>query len=325
MHQIDWFIEQKLETYFSIADRQRFYKKSELADLFVKAITEQKNEIDYQKFTYSQIQEIQSQFSTSEHLIFIILARLKRQNKLRTDESLSTFSFFPKQSVDGLDSSNFITETENVTHQLEQSLSQIKNAINSKESKIKNFKNQALAAKKLNDKISAINFMKKAKVFEKSLDNLLQQSSNLENLLLQIETKKDEQMILESLKLGSDMLAELNKENQVEKIEAAMADVQENLEHAEEISQVFAENVSEINLNGLGQGASDELELEAELKDLMKNEENEEKVEVAKEVEQFCKEFDDLEKRFAALKADEAEPLPVTNINSTEKIEPCLV
>ena len=324
LSQIDWFIENYLEIYFtSSKDCQKFYKKSELADLFVKIITESQA-----KSSYNQIQGLQNKFSNSDHhLIFIILAQLKRQNKLRTDASLETFSFFPTESCTSENkNNNFITETETVTYQLEQTLSQLKNTITSKESEIKSFKNQALAAKKVNDKPAAINLMKKAKLYEKSLNDLYNQSSNLENLLFQIQNKKDEQKILESLKLGSDVLKELNKESKIEEIESTMNEVEENLDNAEEISKVIAENIGDLNLNQVSKEEGLDLELEKELNDLLKNDDGEmvKNEEADEDVKAFCKEFDDLEEKFAALETDEIEtqtlPLEVQNLS-----EPCLL
>ena len=151
--------------------------------------------------------------------------------------------------------------------------------------------------------------MKKAKLYEKSLNNLYNQSSNIENLLFQIQNKKDEQKILESLKLGSDVLKELNKESKIEEIESTMNEVRENLENADEISRAIAENIGDLNQVKAKEEEDLDLELEKELNDLLKNDDGEivKNKELEEDVKKFCKEFDDLEKRFAALKTEEGE------------------
>ncbi|KAF3923974.1 hypothetical protein ABW21_db0201600 [Orbilia brochopaga] len=126
--------------------------------------------------------------------------------------------------------------------------------------KIATLQTKAKTAAAANNKISALSALRSKKMTETYLQNVTNNLSSLESVLLKIEEASDNVALLETLEQGSKVLAKLNKEaGGIERVEKVMDELQEQMQEADEISRVVGEPGA-IKMDEVEDDVQDELE-----------------------------------------------------------------
>ena len=112
------------------------------------------------------------------------------------------------------------------------------------------------------EKQSALNCMKKRKLYADNLTKLEQQKMNLEMQIINIETMGISSEVISSMKLGNDVMKSFQKENDIELIDNVIDDIQDNMDRFQEVGDSLSQPLILV----------DEDELENELNDLIENE-----------------------------------------------------
>lgn len=195
-------------------------------------------------------------FSKNEEKL--IIARLKKRKIINfTDGELSDkiYKFGAGE----------ISSVEVAKYQIETTLAELENTISKKESEIVKLKKEAKVAYLNKLKSKAVTILRRAKTQEATLEQIYQQQYNLQGILEKLDNKSNEKEVLESLKIGTETLKNLQKEG-VDHVEDVMDSLEDALADANEISDAISRNVK---------FDEDEEDVEAELELILKQSENE--------------------------------------------------
>lgn len=123
------------------------------------------------------------------------------------------------------------------------------------------------------NKKKALLHLKRKKMLQKQIDNLHGQIMNLEQQSITLEGLTMNHQVVDTMKITSNAMKNLNKNMDVDKVDNLISDIQEHIEDIEEVNQILSNPLDNSNL-------IDEDELLSELDDLMSEEQQ---VETGKE------------------------------------------
>ena len=126
-------------------------------------------------------------------------------------------------------------------------------------------KAQALKAKQAGKTQRALGLLRLKQYKTQQAQTCEDQLLNVLQMVDTIDSKQNEQQMLQALKAGKDTLQKMHQETTVEDVLTLMEDIQEEVQVEQEINQILKDNVPELS-------PADELVIEAELEALMMGE-----------------------------------------------------
>ncbi|EEB09439.2 vacuolar sorting protein Vps60 [Schizosaccharomyces japonicus yFS275] len=109
----------------------------------------------------------------------------------------------------------------------------------------------------------AMNVLKQKKLYESQLQQLQQQSFNMEQTAMTTESLKNTMVSVQALQQTAKQLKAQNKQISLEKIDALQDELQEYLDSAGELNDILGQNMSSVDI--------DDEELDAELEALQQD------------------------------------------------------
>lgn len=113
------------------------------------------------------------------------------------------------------------------------------------EKKITLEKNKALEKIKKKKKQSALINLKKKKMYEKQLNNLYSQIGNLEQQIIVLESSAINTNVIDTMKISNNTLKKINKENNIEKVEDLIDNIDEQINLNNEVNQLLRNPIND--------------------------------------------------------------------------------
>tara|TARA_B100001093_G_scaffold505803_2_gene563718 strand:- start:2961 stop:3584 length:624 start_codon:yes stop_codon:yes gene_type:complete len=114
------------------------------------------------------------------------------------------------------------------------------------EKKIELEKNNALEKIKNKKKQSALINLKKKKMYEKQVNNLYSQIGNLEQQIIVLESSAINTNVIDTMKISNNTLKKINKENNIEKVEDLIDNIDEQINLNNEVNQLLSNPINDL-------------------------------------------------------------------------------